>query len=433
MLLASSTHTQEVESFVQETAHLTSGMDVVVCEPFFEIPYMRAHLKSAVVAMAEHVRQTIPSDVADQDIGVLLASHGTPYVPPSPEFGWQEGEIFSNLLPTEDAFHDEIKEELPWTSLTGRMNYASPSLQESLAAFEADGFSHVMVIPSAFPTAAMHTMWDVAEATVGRAVLRREGVVVHTRPSGMKVYYSAQGFADMEPGRSEFRAGLKYIGEKGVKLILAPEIQITGVSSNLVANPQPGDEVRLTMHAVGPEGMNLAYRSSFRAGYGLPNWGGNSWEMIQDLSPANGIELRPESPGNYFLVGHVVPEGGTWEFGDSQGGFNIVCGGDIQITGVTTELTSSPAPSQTFRFTLNATGPKGVPLNYRFYSRAGYGLDPETWGGNKWKLVQDWSSNNSVDYTFPASGIYYLVGHVTAEGESWEFGDAQGGFNVIVK
>lgn len=215
MLLANSTHTEEVESLVHETAHMLGGMDVLVCEPFFEIPYMQKRLKNAVVAMANHVRQTIPADVADEDIGVVLASHGTPYVPPLPEFGWQEGDIFSYLILTEDLFHHEIKQDLPWAVRTGRMNYSSPTIAEALEALEQGGISHVMVIPSAFPTAALHTMWDVANASVEKAVLPQEDVVTHTWSSGITVYYSAQGFADIEPGRSEFLAGLGFVAKSG--------------------------------------------------------------------------------------------------------------------------------------------------------------------------------------------------------------------------
>ena len=100
------------------------------------------------------------------------------------------------------------------------MNYAEPSIAESLAEFEADGIKHVLVVPSAFPTAAMHTMWDVAEPTIGRAVTPDEGVVLHTRESGMTVYYSAEGYADLEPGRQEFRAGLEYLAASGVRELL---------------------------------------------------------------------------------------------------------------------------------------------------------------------------------------------------------------------
>ncbi len=165
MLLASSTHTQEIESLVEESAHLTSDMGVVVVEPQLEVPYMQRRLSDAVLSMVKYVCGAIPEDVADHNIGVLLASHGTPYAPPVAEYGWQEGEIFSNLIPTEDAFHAKIASRLPWMTRTGRMNYSSPKIKDSLAAFDADGFTHVMVIPSAFFTPAIHTMWNASRVS----------------------------------------------------------------------------------------------------------------------------------------------------------------------------------------------------------------------------------------------------------------------------
>lgn len=212
MLIAESTHTDEVDELVREAEYLTEGMTVVVSMPFFEVSFMRRRLINAVVSMAEHVRTELPADISDDKIGVVLASHGTPYFPARSEFGWKEGEIYSNLIPTEDAFHQDVDTRLPWKSLTGRMSYSAPTIEEALDEFEADGMTDVMVIPSAFPTAAIHTMWDVANAAIERAVLPEEGVVSHTRPSGMKVHFTSIGFADTEPARSEFRRGLQFMG-----------------------------------------------------------------------------------------------------------------------------------------------------------------------------------------------------------------------------
>jgi|GEM_PF-1429934 len=221
LLLAHSTHTQEVATLVCETAHLTGDMDIIVLEPFFELPYMRRRVKNAVIHMAHFLRQSIPADVPDDDIGVLLASHGTPYVPPYPEYGYVPGEVFSELIPTEDAFHHEVARALPWTTRTGRMSYSSPTIEDSLIALENAGLAHVVVVPSAFPTVAVHTMWDVPQAVFGRAVTPDEGVVVETRPSGMTVVYSALGYADFDAGRRELRDGLGFIEKIGVLEALA--------------------------------------------------------------------------------------------------------------------------------------------------------------------------------------------------------------------
>ena len=216
MLVSNSTHTDEITGQLEEVHHLLGEMDVLVAEPFFEVPFMRKSLRDSIVAMAHQLRDAVPANVEDHNIGVLLASHGTPYLPPFKEFGWVEGDIYSELIPTEDAFHEELQSGLPWMARTGRMNYSTPSIEDSLDIMEHDGFTHVIVVPTAFPTAALHTMYDVSHAAVERSVLPAEGVVEHERPSGMKVYYSSSGFADHEPGRSEFRDGLEFLGRIAV-------------------------------------------------------------------------------------------------------------------------------------------------------------------------------------------------------------------------
>jgi len=218
-------------------------------------------------------------------------------------------------------------------------------------------------------------------------------------------------------------------------LASASDIQITSVTSDLVANPKPSETFHLTMNAAGPEGANLVHRFYYKAGYGTPQFDTNGWQVIQEWSPANGVDCSFPSPGdNYLIMGHVVPEGEAWQFGDAQGGFNfnVVMSDDVQITAVTSNLTAVPNTGETLRLTIDAVGPEGATLNYRFYYRAGYGLDPETWGNNTWQLVQDWDTVNWVDYSFPDPGNYCLVGQVTVAGESWEVGDPQGGFNVTV-
>ncbi|NDV61633.1 hypothetical protein G0Q06_04140 [Puniceicoccales bacterium CK1056] len=216
MLVANSTHTEEITGMIEEVGHLAEGIEILVAEPFFEVPYMRKSLRDSILAMAFQLADHIPMEVEDYNIGVVLASHGTPYVPPMPEFGWVEGEIFSELIPTEDAFHEEIAKSLPWASKTGRMNYSEPAIEDALADFEAEGYTDVIVVPSAFPTAAIHTMYDVASAAMERAVLPEEGVVTHERFSGMRVHYTSRGFADAEPGVSEFRDGLAFLGRIAV-------------------------------------------------------------------------------------------------------------------------------------------------------------------------------------------------------------------------
>lgn len=216
LLLADSTHTQEVEEITREWAEKERHMEIIIGEPYFEVPYMRKKLTHAIAGMAEYIRSAIPAGVADEKIGVILAAHGTPFVPPYPEFGYMTEDIYSKLTLTEGDFHEDIASALPWEVRDGRMSYGHPTIEESIAAFCADGKTHVIVVPSAFPTAAVHTMWDVAMAAVERPVLPAEGIVSHSSSCGVVVHYTAKGYADVEPGRSDFQAGLRFMAETGL-------------------------------------------------------------------------------------------------------------------------------------------------------------------------------------------------------------------------
>ena len=88
-------------------------------------------------------------------------------------------------------------------------------------------------------------------------------------------------------------------------------------------------------------------------------------------------------------------------------------------------------PGDTVMFRIHSIAHASVEMmHFRFFTRAGYG-EPD-WGGNKWKLVQDFGPTDSVFVTFNEEGIYFLVGHVEQAGEPWGFGDPQTGIVVEV-
>jgi alpha-tubulin suppressor-like RCC1 family protein len=105
---------------------------------------------------------------------------------------------------------------------------------------------------------------------------------------------------------------------------VSSEIQIKGVSSNLVSNPQPDETFRVSISAAGPEDATLTYRFLYKAGYGTPEWDSNEWEVLQDWNSIDWVDTSFAATGNYYVVGHAVAIGNTWETGDPQGGFNVV-------------------------------------------------------------------------------------------------------------
>jgi hypothetical protein len=87
----------------------------------------------------------------------------------------------------------------------------------------------------------------------------------------------------------------------------------------------------------------------------------------------------------------------------------------------------------TVQFTVVAVAEGGETIQYRFFTRAGYGIIEPSWGGNRWTIQQDWSTANSVSVSFDAPGIYFLAAHAERAGEPWAFGDPQTGIVVEVR
>jgi hypothetical protein len=136
---------------------------------------------------------------------------------------------------------------------------------------------------------------------------------------------------------------------------------------------------------------------------------------------------------NTVTAGTVIsqaPEGGTEVTPGTEVDFIVSSGTGIQITGTTTNITAPVQTGDTVEFTVNAIDMGSGPHEYRFFVRAGYG-EPD-WGGNKWTIVQAYSANNRVAYTFDVPGIYFLAGHVIHPGDTWVFGYPQSGIVVEV-
>jgi subtilisin family serine protease len=102
----------------------------------------------------------------------------------------------------------------------------------------------------------------------------------------------------------------------------------------------------------------------------------------------------------------------------------------VQILGFTTDIAAIPTTGTPIRFAVQAIGPAGETLNYRFFVRPGYGTP--RWENTRWQLLQDWSTANYIDLSFPTPDNYYVVGHVVAAGQTWESGDPQIGMNIAV-
>jgi hypothetical protein len=154
-------------------------------------------------------------------------------------------------------------------------------------------------------------MWDVALAAVGRAVLPHEGVVEHTRSSGMNVYYSAAGLADFQPGQSEFREGLKFMGQVGAMEALAqgPERDFDAyvpcepgmLCVTVSADELTGSELQFMLYETTEADWPAAYEE-----LPAPSWVVMASPPMPDHFPAR---LRIPLEGNLMPITGGDPEG----------------------------------------------------------------------------------------------------------------------------
>ena len=109
----------------------------------------------------------------------------------------------------------------------------------------------------------------------------------------------------------------------GFTMDCSGEVQISAMYNDIIMQAEAGEPFHVTVHAAVPPGVNLSYRFYYRAGYGLPAWDRNTWQVIKEWSPDNWAEYTFTAAGNYYVISHVVPEGEAWEKGGPQGGFTV--------------------------------------------------------------------------------------------------------------
>jgi hypothetical protein len=145
--------------------------------------------------------------------------------------------------------------------------------------------------------------------------------------------------------------------------------------------------------------------------YGQCDPGMNSWaDITQAAEGYNTVGLKTD--GTVVAVGNCA-QGSCdvfdWNLGSSMGT-------GIQITGTSSSITMTIRAGDMVEFTVYAIVMDGAEVHYRFFTRAGYG-EPD-WGGNKWKIIQPYSPENTVTHTFDKAGIYFLASHLEYPGET---------------
>jgi hypothetical protein len=204
-------------------------------------------------------------------------------------------------------------------------------------------------------------------------------------------------------------------------------------------NPSTEDEITIQVKGTVPDSCYEVTTSPSLDGCGV--------RLNFLMTRRSGCFSFPKDPVDWKKTAHVIPlPAGNYtiaaELRDTEDtpqdsmttSFFVLDYSDItqvQIIQVRSSLLTNLHVEDTLTLMVDAIGPEEATLLYRFFYKFGYGTP--AWETSTWERVQDWSSSNSVEYSFTEAGNYYVIGHVKAEDGDWAAGDPQGGFVVAVE
>lgn len=186
-------------------------------------------------------------------------------------------------------------------------------------------------------------------------------------------------------------------------------VNITQITVSSPAPPQANIPLTVSASASNPDSRQVYYKFYYCANYGTASYDTTPWTVVQDYSTSTSAMYTFPSAGNYIIVARAVLDknneptalpiiGQTISVDDSN---------QVSITGFSSNSSSSINVGDTVTYTATASDPMGGAVYYRFYYRPDYGTS--SYDSASWTMVQDYSTTNTCQYTFPSSGNYVVV------------------------
>ncbi|MFH0730271.1 MAG: kelch repeat-containing protein [Pseudomonadota bacterium] len=187
------------------------------------------------------------------------------------------------------------------------------------------------------------------------------------------------------------------------------DVQIFPESMNIVGTFMSGTPVTFTADTAEQSGNTLYYKFFYCANYGTPVYESSPWVVMQEYSITNSCTYTFPQDGSYIVVARVVadPNNEPVDLPIIGGVVTIGNGNSVHITSLSAGDSGAVNPGKPITYTANASSPSGGALYYKWFYCANYGTS--AYATSPWVVVQDYSTDNSCDYTFPSAGSYVIV------------------------
>ncbi len=199
--------------------------------------------------------------------------------------------------------------------------------------------------------------------------------------------------------------------------VLSANPDIIGISFDATWNISPGDSMTVTVNAGNLDGSDVYYKYYYCANYGTSGYDSTPWTVVQDYSTSNTCNYTFPSEGNYIVVVRTVtsPDDEPQALPIIGGVVTVGSGSHVNISSLTSNATGTISAGDTVTFTATASNSTSDPIYYEFYYQANYGISG---ADDTWNRVQEYSTANTCDITFPFNGNYIVVVRAVTDPEN---------------
>ncbi|WP_394186930.1 SpoIID/LytB domain-containing protein [Metabacillus halosaccharovorans] len=191
--------------------------------------------------------------------------------------------------------------------------------------------------------------------------------------------------------------------------VYADQVDIKDVSMSKASPQLISTPIELTANATGGSKKLFAFHV----------YDGEAWKLAQPYSDKNNFTWVPEKAGEYKFSIHVKDYYSSNEYDDYYA-FEYSIRDYVSVEDVSFSTPSPQNLGKTIRLTTNANG--GINKLYKYW----------IYDGTSWKVLRDYQSSNSFDWTPSKAGKYRFSVHVKDENSTKEY-DAYKGFEYEIK
>jgi hypothetical protein len=158
-------------------------------------------------------------------------------------------------------------------------------------------------------------------------------------------------------------------------------------------------------------GMGVPYYKFFyRAGYGTSDYDSAAWVVMREYATENTCSYTFPGDSTYIVVARIVtdPNNEPANVPIIGGVVTVGVAGKIHVTKLSSANSAGNiAVNSPVTYTVTGGAPSDGTVYYKWFYRANYGTS--AYDTSPWRVVQDYSTANTCNYTFPSVGRYIVV------------------------